>query len=136
MKKSTEWKDVYLGGELAKRAEMNLKRFWEPDFAPTGERAFRSEKYEWPGDNEGRLLLAHVLLEKCTHRFSPWRQEILEGILDRMNERGYYGPILPNGEISEQQAAGNSWILRGLLEAYLLTRENRIQDITADMVTA
>lgn len=125
---------IYLSGEIGKRAGRNQERFFQPDFWPDQEKAFRNPDYEWPGDNEGRLLLAHILLERCTHRTSRELPVILDKILRKMNSQGYYGPVIGDGFISEQQAAGNSWILRGLTEYYLWKKEQTVLEAIKRLV--
>lgn len=116
---------IYIDGELKKRALMNLDRFAQDDFMPNSEKTYRHKTYEWPGDNEGRLLLAHVLLSRCTHKTSPYFNEIIAALPSHLNGKGYFGDILPDGFISEQQIAGNSWVLRSLLEHYEWTHSDQ-----------
>jgi len=57
----------------------------------------------WPGDLEGRAVLALTLLGQCSNRLPKYLDEILNQYPKHMNEKGYFGPIYPDGQINEQQ---------------------------------
>jgi len=108
------WERVRSGGDLADRLLASAARLAEDDYGP--EQVFKPASYDWPGDNEGRTILAQVL----TGRAAGIKPRHLEAILERLpgalNGKGYFGRVLPAGLLDEQQLAGNSWFLRGLLE--------------------
>lgn len=77
----------------------------------------------WAGDWEGRTLLSLVFLKKASGIEPKYLKEIIEMVYKEVNDLGYFGEIYLNGEINEQQMAGNSWFLRGMCEYYQLAGE-------------
>ena len=60
--------------ELARRIELNFTRLSEGDYYQI-ENVFAPAEYDWPGDKEGRALLAFVSLYKATGKRSPaWKR--------------------------------------------------------------
>lgn len=100
--------------ELDTRIELNLRRLSEGDYYHI-DQIFSSEDYEWPGDKEGRALLAFVSHYKISGVEIPCMNQMLEQMESHLNSDGYMGPIC-NEMIHEQQLSGHSWLLRGLCE--------------------
>ena len=102
--------------ELNERIELNAHRLESGDYYRIDE-VFDNHQARWPGDKEGRALLAFVSHYKINGR----RIECMDLMIDRMdehvNEHGCFGP-LSSDEIFEQQLSGHSWLLRGLCEYY------------------
>lgn len=73
--------------------------------------------YDWPGDYEGRYLLALVCLEKVTGRKIPRLQEFMVMLDGKLNEKGYFG-LIDTSIADEQALFGHNWVLRGLLKYY------------------
>ena len=72
---------------------------------------------DWPGDKEGRALLAFVSHYKTTGKINPCMEAMLEALPRYTNQYLYFDP--PQGPIiHEQQLSGHSWFLRGLCEHY------------------
>ena len=71
----------------------------------------------WPGDKEGRALLAFVSHYKMTGEINPCMDALLEALPAYTNEHLYFDPP-QNPIINEQQLSGHSWFLRGLCEHY------------------
>ncbi len=72
---------------------------------------------DWPGDKEGRALLAFVSHYKITGEENPCMAALLEAMPRYTNEHLYFDP--PQAPvIHEQQLSGHSWLLRGLCEHY------------------
>ena len=92
-----------------------------------------ADKNGWAGDWEGRTILALVSLAKATGKEPAYLEEIMALIPEKLNARGYIGRI-EDGMFNEQQFAGNSWFLRGLIEYTLLTESNRFVPIIENMV--
>lgn len=123
---------IQVDGDLARRAHHNFNRLEEQKYQP--DYVFREPETPWPGDTEGRTILALALLAQATHREPKYLQEILRRFPQHMNEKGYFGEILPNAIINEHQVAGNSWVLRGLLESFNWTNDVRVFQLADRMV--
>jgi len=115
---------VTMKGELAERATANFARLELAEYAP--DRLFQPAGYSWPGDFEGRTILAWVLLSRATGKEAWFLEEVLSKLPGHYNERGYLGTIHPQGTLDEQQLSGHSWLLRGLCEYYEWKRDSRV----------
>lgn len=86
---------------------------------------FKPADYDWPGDYEGRALLAFC----CHYEISGTRIPQMDGMLEawekKVNSQGYFGKIVNPALLDEQQLAGNSWCLRGLVEHYRAFHDER-----------
>ena len=127
---------IRIGGELLKRASRNFDRLEEANYHPAN--VFQEAGYSWPGDMEGRTILALTLLAQATGREPQHLNAILDGLGQHCNARGYMGRILELGLFDEQQLSGHSWLLRGLCEHYLWTGSTadleRIETITNNLL--
>lgn len=101
--------------ELSDRLKRNETRLLRPYYQIP--EVFQSPDADWPGDKEGRALLAFVSHYKATGHINPCMQPMLEAIPAHTNAQLYFGPDACN-EIFEQQLSGHSWYLRGLCEHY------------------
>lgn len=117
------FKGIAIGGELRERLERNFTRLESPRFQPNAAGCFRDKDYDWPGDMEGRTLLALALLEQAAGHQAVYLRETLAGFPGHMNPAGYFGKESASDPIDEQQLAGHGWVLRGLCERYLATKE-------------
>ncbi len=72
---------------------------------------------DWPGDKEGRALLAFVSHYKMTGEQNPCMEALLIEMPKHTNEHLYFDPR-QDPVIHEQQLSGHSWLLRGLCEHY------------------
>lgn len=101
--------------ELAERLALNESRLRQPYYRLP--EVFQEPDATWPGDKEGRALLAFVSHYKATGHIIPTMQELLDEMPAHTNPSLYFGPDA--GEIIfEQQLSGHSWLLRGLCEHY------------------
>lgn len=126
-------KQITVTGELAFRLGRNYSRLEDPMYrAPE---IFHSDQQGWPGDWEGRTILALCLHEQISGRKAAFLDEIMEALGDQWNARGYLGLVYANGVINEQQLSGHNWLLRGLLELYLSRGEERYADRARTIVT-
>ncbi len=101
--------------ELAERIERSAGRLREAYYQMP--EVFQPECADWPGDKEGRALLAFVSHYKMTGEQNPCMEPLLEALPLHTNEHLYFDP--PQGPvIREQQLSGHSWLLRGLCEHY------------------
>ena len=102
-------------GDLWTRLSRNYNRLEEEKYWP--ENVFQREiaHETWPGDTEGRTMLAWVLLAQATGRAPRCLERVLEMWPAELNERDYFGKLYTDG-ISEQQLSGHGWVLRALAE--------------------
>jgi len=104
-------KIVYPAKLLADRIKQNRNRLSEPYYSI--EQVFMPYDYGWPGDKEGRALLAFACHRKMGSEPIACLDQMLVALPDRVNQYGYFG--LPfEGIFDEQQLSGHSWYLRGL----------------------
>lgn len=115
-------------GELAVRSAMSAVRLEAPMYAPDA--LYHNISADWQGDFEGRTMLGQTLLAASTGRMPAYLDENMDRLPDFLNERGYLGPILPDGEFSEQNMSGHSWLLRSLCE-YCMYRPERAEKFKA-----
>jgi uncharacterized protein len=103
-------------GDLRARLQNNFTRLEEEKYQP--DHVFQREKEasNWPGDTEGRTILALVLLARASGRTPRYLDAIIDRWPREVNERGYFGTIQPGNLISEQQLSGHGWALRALSE--------------------
>lgn len=78
---------------------------------------FKGDECGWPGDFEGRSLLAFVDHYKINGTKIPCMDLMIDQIPEKSNGRMFFGPE-PNEVLHEQQLSGHSWYLRGLCEYY------------------
>lgn len=123
--KALAFEQVVPKGDLAYRMVKNYARLEGKEYRP--EQIFDIDKNGWPGDWEGRTILALTLLARSTGRTPAYLDAILEKLESEFNERGYLKDILPAGMANEQQLSGHNWLLRGLLELYLWRGDAKIR---------
>ncbi len=104
-------------GTLDIRLRLNQQRLNEEKYQPDHVFLSMAQSGGWPGDTEGRTILALTLDAQALHSVSNNLEEILRRLPSHLNERGYMGPVF-EGVIHEQQLSGNGWMLRGLCEYY------------------
>jgi len=108
---------IKLTGELGWRADINFQRLHCEEHYGLA-MAFRPVDYEWPGDWEGRLILALTLISDVTGHKSDNLEAIIRSLPEHLNQAGYFGKIYENGIVDEQQLSSHGWVLRGLAEYY------------------
>lgn len=128
-------------GDLAERLSANFFRLEEPRYQPVpgdtkgGGCFMTADKfYGWPGDMEGRVVLALTVLERATGRPARYLAETLRRFPDYFNARGYFGAVRPAGAAHEQTLSSHGWVLRGLCEHWLSRREQRTWDMLVGIV--
>ncbi len=129
---SLSFSDIFVGGDLSQRIERNFDRlessiYRSPDI-------FKPNDGEWPGDYEGRTILALVLLAQASHRPPLYLSEIMRHLADHVNPQGYFGSIRTMGSVDEQQLAGNSWVLRAMVEHYRWKHDSLSRQIIQTIV--
>ena len=103
-------------GELAMRANLNCARLEGPKYWP--ETVFEMDQHAWPADWEGRTILALTMHAQATGRTPAFLDEILDHLSQQLNDKGYVGPVHPDGVTHEQAMSGHSRMLRALVEYY------------------
>lgn len=119
-------------GELGYHLTMSCSRLECEHYRP--EVIWSADKNCWPGDWEGRTILALVSLAKSTGKEPAFLEKIMELLPANLNRLGYMGDIEEPGVFSEQQFAGNSWLLRGLIEYTCWKQTDRFLDSIHNMV--
>ncbi|MBO5069639.1 MAG: glycoside hydrolase family 127 protein [Roseburia sp.] len=127
-----ELSDIVVGGELKKRQHLSFKRMQEEQYQPKN--FFKDITYDWPGDHEGRVLLALVMTAQATHREPEYLERIMEEFPDRLNCEGFLGKLFCKDCIDEQQISGHSWLLRGLVELYRWKKSEQALQMIKDIV--
>ena len=79
----------------------------------------------WPGDTEGRTILALVLNAQATGREPKYLEAILDRFPEKVNEHGYFGEIHPDSLVDEQQLSSHGWVFRALSEHHLWKKDQR-----------
>ncbi len=100
--------------ELNERIALSRKRLGETFYDI--DNVFAPVDAAWPGDKEGRALLAFVCLANAGAEEVPCMEQLIKKLPSMLNEKGFLGEI--KDEFFEQQLSGHSWLLRGLAEYY------------------
>ncbi|MBO5050072.1 MAG: hypothetical protein J6C41_06565 [Oscillospiraceae bacterium] len=95
---------------------------------------FSPPEYDWPGDWEGRALLAYCRLYSLTGKKVPAMEQLMQQLPEKVNSQGYFGPALDLNEIDEQQLSGHGWFLRGLMAYYELFQSSKAMEIARQTV--
>lgn len=103
--------------ELNERISLNAERLESGDYYRIAE-VFDTHSARWPGDKEGRALLAFVSHYKINGRKIECMDKMIDEMDAHTNEQSCFGPLSSNTEFFEQQLSGHSWLLRGLCEYY------------------
>ena len=98
----------------AKNIELNFKRLNEEPYALAN--LFQPKDYEWPGDWEGRALLAFTCHYEINAETVPHLFDFFGMIQKKTNEHFYFGKVFDGASADEQQISGHNWYLRGLLK--------------------
>lgn len=101
-------------GDMGARTLLLAGRLTDAIYRPEG--IFTGDQNGWPGDWEGRTILAQTLISRISGMESPYLRANVEALAGNLNERGYIKGILPEGEFDEQQLSGHGWLIRGLCE--------------------
>lgn len=101
--------------ELQARICKNYQRLQEPYYQI--DNVFSDESYDWPGDKEGRALLAFICHYQMHGKKIPCMDKMFAQIPKKTNEYYYFGSINTD-VVDEQQLSGHNWYLRGLLAYY------------------
>lgn len=115
-----------------KNIELNFKRLHGEDYSL--ENLFRPDSYDWPGDWEGRALLAFTCHKQIHGGEIPHLHKFFEDIPKRTNEHLYFGKLFDGVTVDEQQLSGHNWYLRGLLKYAEIYDSKVAMDIAKSVV--
>lgn len=99
---------------IKNKIEKNFARLSEPLYRI--ENIFQRESYEWPGDWEGRALLAFVCQYLLTGKKIPCMDSMVALLPEKTNKYLYFGKAFDGKIADEQQLSGHSWYLRALVK--------------------
>lgn len=102
--------------ELQERISLNYHRLADSAYYQI-DGVFSIDENYWPGDKEGRALLAFVSHYKISGQKIPCMEQMLEQMPEHLNTKQYISDVVEN-IVPEQQLSGHSWLLRGLCEHY------------------
>ena len=114
--------EITVGEPLAGRMEQNLERLQSSIYLPP---TVYDDK-DWPGDFVGRTILGLSMESRALHKQVPLLDELISGLDERMNPKGYMGPVYAP-VLNEQALSGHGWLLRGLSECYDATGDPSIK---------
>lgn len=115
-----------------KNIEQNFKRLNDEEYS--FERLFQSESYDWPGDWEGRALLAFLCHVEIHGKEVPHLHKFFEELPRRTNQYCYFGNPFDGVTVDEQQLSGHNWYLRGLLKYAQIYQSEVALDIARSTV--
>ena len=70
----------------------------------------------WPGDREGRALLAFLCHYHISGRKIPCMEQMMRNLPARTNACLFFGDVPESGTANEQQLSGHNWYLRALTD--------------------
>ncbi len=108
-------KHIFDRAELDERIALSYNRLLGDYYQMPA--VFQEYCADWPGDKEGRALLAFVSHYKITGKINPCMESLMKALPQYTNEHLYFDPK-QDPVIHEQQLSGHSWFLRGLCEHY------------------
>lgn len=111
--------------------DRNFRRLQEDDYSI--EKLFRPQEYDWPGDWEGRALLAFTC-HYAMGKENPCMHQMVKVLPKYTNEFLYFGALFDGTIADEQQLSGHSWYLCGLIEYYKLFHSEAVLQIAKSVV--
>lgn len=115
-------KKLISNDELSKRIELNFNRLNDNYYDI--DNVFCGDDAEWPGDKEGRALLAFVSHYKISGKKVPCMDLMMDKIPEVTDNKMFFGDKTTD-LLFEQQLSGTSWYLRGLCEYYEVFKDER-----------
>ncbi len=119
-------------GDLFRRIELNRNRLNDSMYLA---KDLFDQNESWPGDFQGRDILALTSLYKAYEGYEDKQKNILKQLEDifavldqKVNKYGYFGKEFNGEYVDEQQVSSNSWFLRGLVNYYKITNNNKYLD--------
>lgn len=115
-------KDIALSGELYARAIKNLSRLHDNYYRPGVIGRGSATLSDWPGDWEGRTILALSMHAATLNTYPGFLDDVVMDAYTRKNSKGYIGEVIDPEAINEQVYPSHSWLMRGLIEYYKLSK--------------
>lgn len=119
-------------GDLFRRIELNRNRLNDSMYLA---KDLFDQNESWPGDFQGRDILALTSLYKAYEGYEDKQKNVLKQLEDifavldqKVNKYGYFGKEFNGEYVDEQQVSSNSWFLRGLVNYYKITNNNKYLD--------
>lgn len=112
--------------------ELNFKRLNDEPYSL--QYLFRPKEYDWPGDWEGRALLAFLHHYEINHELVPHFYDFLNMLPEKTNRDLYFGKLFDGKVADEQQLSGHNWYLRGLIQAYNSLSYDKARDYAKSVV--
>lgn len=109
--------------EFTARTELNRTRLTDSYYGI--DRVFDGDDAAWPGDKEGRALLAFVSHYKINRTKIQCMDAMIDKIPEATGGKMFFGSRTGD-VIFEQQLSGHSWYLRGLCEYYEQFGDERV----------
>ena len=106
---------------LNEKIEKNYERLTSPLYQIN--QIFQKREYDWPGDWEGRALLAFCCHYAMRKKEIPCMHEMVRALPAHTNKDLYFGVLFDGETADEQQLSGHSWYLCGLVEYYKLFKD-------------
>ena len=117
--------------ELDCRIKLNSERLKDDYY--NIDNVFDGDEVDWPGDKEGRALLAFVSHYKINGLKIPCMELMIEKIPEATKGKMFFGDKT-DGILFEQQLSGHSWYLRGLCEYYEQFSDERALDYLRETI--
>ena len=117
--KYTDIRNVKTEGELRCRVIKNFSRLHDRIYRPGVAEVGECRCAGWPGDWEGRAMLALVLDEETLRTDSAFLKELIDWIYSLFNDEGYRseeGDRLNLSDINEQMHSAQNWLMRAFME--------------------
>lgn len=119
-------------GDFLASIERSVRKMEDPFYSP--EELFLDNNRDWPGDWTGRALLAMESLTCLTGKQQKYFEGLFQPLAEHLNKYLYFGPYIEEGDINEQQLAGNSWFLRAMCLLYEKTGNEFARRVMDSMV--
>lgn len=131
-----DYSHIRMRGELYQRAMKNFDRLETEIYFPVNifPEHHHASSAGWPGDKEGRTILGLVLEAQATHRKPLYLDEIIRMLPEKLNRKGYLGPV-QGDTIDEQQLSGHGWLLRALCEYYQWKKDPQVKTYIAGIIS-
>ena len=127
------FENISVKGEMKARALANFSRMERDKYLPQSLFITEEQSGGWPGDTEGRTILALTLLSQATHRAPQYLDEIMRIYPTKLNKSGYFGKNYSD-TISEQQLSSHGWVLRALSEYYLWKKDPKTLEMIQQII--
>lgn len=129
--KPIDIRNVTVEGDLRGRLIKNFSRLHDPIFRAGMAGLSPCCSVGWPGDWEGRAMLALIHGEEALHTKAAYLPELIEWIYSLMNDEGYRSE--PNDklnleDINEQMHSAQNWLMRAFMAYYRQTGDSKYLD--------